>query len=249
MSLREPVPPATTGDKLAAWGVHLLTASGILFALLAMEALEDGRLTDCLLWLGAALVIDGVDGTLARKAQVKTVLPRIDGEALDLIIDYINFVLIPALFIWRGGFLPDGWGLPLAALILLSSLYVFVRRDMKTEDGYFRGFPALWNVVALYVFALAPPPFAAALLVLVLVILTFAPVHVVHPFRVRDYGVWLPLSAGAWFFASAALLLPDLPAALRGSLSGVSLATAAVILLMGLLRTLRGPRQDSANSL
>src|SRR3712207_1553200 len=179
------------GAIAAAWAVHLFTASGVVLALLSLDAVLEGRGRDALLWLFAAMVVDGIDGTFARWARVKERLPRINGDVLDLVIDYITWVFIPALIIWQSGVLPDGLALPLAALILLSSLYVFARRDMKTEDGYFRGFPAMWNIVAFY-FVVAPPGAVAGVAVVVaFVALTFAPVHVVHPFRVRDYGVWL----------------------------------------------------------
>jgi phosphatidylcholine synthase len=239
-------PPATReGFPLGAWAVHLFTAGGIVLALLALEAVIGDRPRQALLWLFAALVVDGVDGSLARAARVKERLPRIDGEALDLIIDYTTYVLIPALLLWRLQVLPDGLALPLVALVLVSSLYVFVRRDMKTDDGYFRGFPALWNIVAFY-FVVAPPkPGLAAAIVAVLIVLTFAPVHAVHPFRVRDYGKWLPLLAGAWAVATLALLLPAWTEAVQRGLLATSVGTALVLLGMGLLRTVRGPRQIS----
>jgi phosphatidylcholine synthase len=140
----------------AAWLVHLFTASGVVLAFLALRAVDQGEWRLALLWLLAALAVDGVDGTLARMARVKEHAPRIDGEAFDLIVDYLNYVFVPVLFIVEAGLVPPGAELPLAAAILLSSLYVFVRRDMKTQDNYFRGFPALWNVVALYLFAAQP---------------------------------------------------------------------------------------------
>ena len=126
--------------------------------LLALTAIDRGEWRLALLWLLAALAVDGVDGTLARLARVKEHAPRIDGEAFDLIVDYLNYVFVPAIFICRAGLVPAALALPLAAAILLSSVYVFVRRDMKTKDNYFRGFPALWNVVALYLFAAQPGP-------------------------------------------------------------------------------------------
>ena len=228
-----------------AWAVHLLTASGAALALLALDAVFRAAFREALLWLFAALVVDGVDGTLARSARVQERIPRIDGAALDLVIDYLTYVVIPALVIWRLGVLPGALALPLTAAILLSSLYVFARRDMKTDDGYFRGFPALWNVVALY-FVAAPParPVAAAVSGL-LVLLTFAPVHVPHPFRVRDYGTWLPAAALVWAASSAALLL-SAAAAIQPYLLIVSLGSAAIIIAMGLMRSLRGPLSPPA---
>lgn len=240
--------PATgEGFPLGAWAVHAFTASGIVLALLALEATIDGRNREALLWLFAALVVDGIDGTFARAARVKERLPRIDGDALDLIIDYVTYVLIPALMIWRMGVLPDSWALPLLALVLISSLYVFARRDMKSHDGYFRGFPALWNIVAFY-FVVAPPsPMLAAAIVAGLILLTFAPVHAVHPFRVRDYGAALPILAMVWSASSAALLWRGLSDDLARLLLIVSVGAAVLLLGMGLLRTARGPRAP-ANS-
>jgi phosphatidylcholine synthase len=237
------LPDAREGLPLGAWAVHLFTASGIVLALLALDAVIGDRPRDALLWLFAALVVDGVDGSLARAARVKDRLPRIDGEALDLIIDYTTYVLIPALMLWRLDVLPAALALPLVGLVLVSSLYVFVRRDMKTDDGYFRGFPALWNIVAFY-FVVAPPqPGWAAAIVVALIVLTFAPVHAVHPFRVRDYGKWLPLITMLWAVATVALLLPAWSEAVHRGLLTLSVATALVLLGMGLLRTVRGAQR------
>src|SRR5688572_5284033 len=191
-----------SGKTFAAWLVHAFSATGAVFALLALAAIDRGELRIALLWLAVALVVDGVDGTLARKAEVKARLPRIDGSILDLVIDYLNYVFVPTLFIWQAGLVPDALAVPLGALIQLSSLYVFARSDMKTEDNYFRGFPALWNVVAVYLFVGQPGPVAGAIIVFLLALASFAPIHFVHPFRVRDYGPWLPLLALAWAAAT-----------------------------------------------
>lgn len=222
--------------------MHLFTASGAAVAMLAIGAVFRGDFHEALLWLLAALLIDGVDGTLARAAKVKERIGQIDGDALDLVIDYLTYVVIPAMIIWRAAVLPEAWGLPLAAAILVSSLYVFARRDMKTEDGYFRGFPALWNVVALYFVAAPPAPVPAALIVGTLVVLTFAPVHVPHPFRTRDFQPMLPAAAILWAASSALLLVPLLDEGLRTAALAASLSSTAVIAGAGLLRSFRGPR-------
>jgi phosphatidylcholine synthase len=225
----------------AAWLVHLFTASGVVLALLALEATyrEEWRLA--LLWLLTALAVDGIDGTLARAAKVKEVLPRIDGEAFDLIVDYLNYVFVPAVFIVRAELVPPSLALPLGAAMLLSSVYVFVRRDMKTEDNYFRGFPALWNVVALYLFAAQPGPTVGAVAVIVLSVLSFAPVVFVHPFRVRDWQPWLKLVALAWAAATLALLWPGWGARAASGWLAASLGLAAIMVALGLVRSLRGP--------
>ena len=234
-------------SRAAAWAVHAFSASGAVLALLAVLAIDRHAWTEAMLWLFAALVVDGVDGTLARAARVKEVAPRIDGDVLDLVIDYLNYVFVPTLFILEAQLLPSDLAVPLAALIQLSSIYVFARRDMKTEDNYFRGFPALWNVVALYLYAARIDPAVAAAVVGALVVLSFAPIHFVHPFRVRDYGRWLPVTALVWAFASLALLI-DSPAAARRILLAVSAISAILIVGLGLLRSVRGPQRASSSS-
>ena len=239
--------PATAGDgtrrqRALAWGVHMFTATGVALAILAWSAIDRHLWTQAMLWLFIALLVDGVDGTLARAAHVKTRLPRIDGNALDLVIDYLNYVFLPVIFILEAGHLPGPWALPLAAAILMSSLYVFARADMKTDDGYFRGFPALWNIVAFYFYVAPPTPFVAVLTIVVLVVMTFAPIHVVHPFRVRDYGLWLPGLATFWAAVTAALLVPGLGWTAWVVLVGLSLGAAGILLLLGLARSRRPAR-------
>ena len=241
--MEKPAPPA-----VFAWLVHLLTSTGAIWALLALAEILDRDWAMALLWLLVALAVDGVDGSLARWAQVKTQVPRIDGEALDLIVDYLNYVFVPTIFMWRAGLMPEALAPWLAAAIQVSSLYLFTRRDMKSADNYFLGFPSLWNLVAFYLFVTGASPAAGAIAVAALVALTFAPVHFVHPFRVRDYGIWLPLISCLWAASACFLLWPDWPPAVRQAILAVSLAGAAILLLMGFLRTLRGPRPLVATS-
>ena len=228
--------------RAAAWLVHLFTASGVVLALLALMAIDRGEWRLALLWLLAALAVDGIDGTLARMARVKEQVPQIDGEAFDLIVDYLNYVFVPAVFIVEAGLVPEAAAMPLAAAILLSSVYVFVRRDMKTADNYFRGFPALWNVVALYLYAAHPGPEAGAAAVVLLSVLSFAPIRFVHPFRVRDYQPWLKLVALLWAAATLALLWPRWSPETGRLWLIVSLACAAALVAMGLIRSFRKAR-------
>jgi len=236
-------PAATPVRRAAAWAVHAFTASGAVLALLALFAIQGHRCTEALLWLLAALVVDGVDGSLARAAHVKTFASRIDGDVLDLVIDYLNYVFVPTTFLLEARLLPADLALPLAAMIQISALYVFARSDMKTEDSYFRGFPALWNVVTLYLFAAGVGGNTGAAIVAAFVVLTFAPIHFVHPFRVRDYGIWLPALTCLWAGATLLLLL-DVAAGLRPVLLGLSAIAGLAIIGMGLLRSLRGRRSE-----
>lgn len=224
-----------------AWAIHALTASGAVLAFLALLAVEQERWRLALLWLGAALIVDGIDGPLARWAGVTRRTPGIDGATLDLVVDYLTYVFVPAILIYRAGLLPQPYALAAVAAILLSSLYTFARTDMKTADNFFRGFPAVWNVIAFYLFMLQPGPLASAIVVGVFAGLTFAPIHFVHPVRVRRYRPWLPIATALWGMGSLALLSPDWSPSWMRAWLVLSLAGAGALFAIGLLRTLRGP--------
>src|SRR5262249_58885154 len=136
-----------------------------------------------ILWLGLALLIDGIDGTFARLVDVHRRLPRFSGERLDLVVDYVTYVFVPTLALLQAGFLSGGSGIVLASMVLLSSLFHFSDTQSKAEDHSFVGFPAIWNLVAFYIFAFALSPLGTALLVLACVALTFVPLKWVHPLR------------------------------------------------------------------
>lgn len=244
MSMEAPqqAPPESGPPAIAAWAVHAFTFSGALIAFLAVMAIDRGEYRLALLWLLIGLAVDGVDGTLARWAHVKTRAARIDGDTADLVIDYLTYVFVPTILIWKAGLVPEGWIVPLAAAIQLSSLYLFTRRDMKTDDNYFRGFPSLWNVVAFYLYVGDADPLVGAGAVVFFTLFTFAPVHFVHPFRVTGYGRWAPLLALLWALLTVALLWPGWSEAAARALLWTSLGIGAVLLGMGFLRTLRGAR-------
>jgi phosphatidylcholine synthase len=225
-----------------AWLVHGVTACGAVLAFLALMAIYREAWGLALLWLLAALALDGIDGSLARWARVKEGAPRIDGETLDLVIDYLNYVFVPTVLIWRAGLVPEALAPFLAGLILVSALYNFTRRDLKTADNYFRGFPALWNVVAFYLFIGRPGDVASIVTICLFAALTFAPVHFVHPFRVTDYGRWSPALAIVWAAATAGLLWPAWDPVTRTVWLAVSLTAAGALLALGLLRSVRGSR-------
>ena len=226
---------------LVAWAIHALTASGAVLAFFALLAIEQERWRLALLWLAAALIVDGVDGPLARRAGVIQRTPGIDGATLDLVVDYLTYVFVPAILIYRAGLVPAPYAPAAVAAILLSSLYTFARTDMKTADNFFRGFPALWNVVAFYLCMLRPGQMAGAITIGVLSALTFAPIHFVHPIRVRRYRPWLAVLTALWGVVSLALLWPGWSAPWMHALLSLSVTGAGVLLAIGVLRTLRGP--------
>jgi phosphatidylcholine synthase len=164
--------------------VHIFTACGAACAFMALIAAVGANWVVMFAWLGAALIIDGVDGTLARRFHVAEVLPRWSGDALDLVVDFTTYVFVPAFAIARSGLLPEIAAIPLALAIVVSSALYFADEQMKTADNYFHGFPALWNAIAFYLFVLKPPPLLSAALIAILVVTTFLPLRVIHPFRV-----------------------------------------------------------------
>lgn len=198
----------TTNPAVAKAGfVHLLTASGVLVALLSLQAIYQENAKAALLWLLVALVIDGIDGPMARKFNVKEHMPQIDGVMLDLIVDFLNYVLVPVMFIWKFELLPAAVAWPLFGAILFSSLYLFVYTDMKTDDNYFNGFPAAWNLVLIIWVILDTPNWFNGLSALVLSVLTFVPIKSVHPIRVeRFHALNVPLVA-AWIVLSGLLII------------------------------------------
>jgi phosphatidylcholine synthase len=187
------VSPAT---RAAAFCVHIFTALGAGVALIAMLEAVREHWAVMFAWLGVALVIDAVDGPIARRLDVARLQPNWSGDVLDLVVDFVTYVFVPAYAITASGLL-----LPLAAPLLgagiaVSGALYFADRRMKSEDNHFRGFPGLWNVAAFYLFLLHLPPALSSLGVAVLIGLTFAPFRVVHPIRVvRLRGLTLSLVA------------------------------------------------------
>ena len=169
--------------KFSAWGVHLYTAVGlVLAARMAVLLVRGGAeaIREAFVLMLVASLVDATDGTLARKVGVKTVLPEFDGRKLDDIIDFLTYTFLPLLLIWRAELLPPGaeaWLL----LPLLASAYGFCQVEAKTEDGYFLGFPSLWNVVAFYLYVLYLPGWLAVAIVVVLGLMTFVPSRYLYP--------------------------------------------------------------------
>ena len=217
------------GDRLrgtvAAAAVHLFTASGIVCALFAMLAVLGQAWEMLFVWLGLAFVIDGVDGFLARAADVETRLPRFSGERLDQVIDYITYVFIPALALLQAGYLGGGGGIVLVCIILLSSLFHFSDMGNKSADHCFVGFPAIWNIVAFYVFAFSASPALTAIAILICAGLTFVPMRWVHPIRVEPLRLTTVGLTAAWIITAAWIVWQGFPAhpAAQAILAGVGL--------------------------
>ncbi len=200
---------ASPATRAAAFSVHIFTALGAGFALIALLEAVREHWAAMFGWLGAALVVDALDGPIARRLDVARVQPNWSGEVLDLVVDFVTYVFVPAYAITASGLL-----LPLAAPLLgagvvVSGALYFADRRMKAADNHFRGFPALWNAAAFYLFLLHLPPAISSLAVAILIVLTFVPFHVVHPIRVvRLRGLTLSLIA-AWAVLAIITLAVD----------------------------------------
>lgn len=190
--------------RLLAALVHLFTALGAVVALMAFLALQEQRWEVAFMWLGVAFIIDGIDGTFARAVKVEKRLPRFSGERLDLVIDYVTYVFVPVLALYAAGYLQGMLGHVLAAGILLSSLYHFADEESKAEDYSFVGFPAVWNIVAFYIFVMKPEVLTCALIIAVLIGLTFVPMKWVHPLRVASMRPVTLVATVVWAVAAIA---------------------------------------------
>src|SRR5262244_2337699 len=196
--------------RARAFAVHVFTAAAAALALAALVYAVRGQWAAMFLCLGIALIVDGIDGTFARKLKVAEVLPRWSGDVLDLVVDFVTYVFVPAYAIATGGLLPDALAIPGGIIIVVTGALYFADRDMKTEDNYFRGFPTLWNAAAFYLFILRPNPWLAAAIVAALAVLTFVPFKFLHPFRVVRLRAVNIAAVLVWAALATVALLRDL---------------------------------------
>ncbi|QDC09082.1 phosphatidylcholine synthase [Oceanicola sp. D3] len=182
-------------DQFKAYGVHLFTATGAALAMLAMLAAVQGDWPVMFLWLLAAFAVDGIDGPLARKYDVTLHAPIIDGTLLDLIIDFLTYVFIPAFALYGSGLLPNPWAALCALGICFSSVLYFSDTRMKLTDKSFRGFPGCWNLAVLVFMAMHPAPWIIVVSSVVLAAAMFLPLKFVHPTRTKRWrNITLPVA-------------------------------------------------------
>jgi len=202
---------------VSAWATHLVTASSAVWGLLAILAITNQQWVAAFWWMAVAVAIDSFDGALARRVQVKRVLPQFDGALLDNIVDYLNYVFVPAYFLYSADVLPQRFAVFGAALILLASAYQFSQSDAKTDDHYFKGFPSYWNVMVYYFFVLGTGVWLNLAVTVLLSVLVFVPIKYIYPSRT---SVQRPLVLGwglLWGVAVLAMLVlyPNVPTWLK----------------------------------
>ena len=193
-------------SKAPSYLVHIFTALGVVFGFLALLATVDGKIPEAFLWLAAALFVDGVDGTLARAVNVNQNTPEIDGAILDNIIDYLNYVVVPVFIFYSLGMAPEPYLLLSCVAILLVSCFTFTNTNIKTDDFYFSGFPAIWNIVVLYFYILESSEFTNFIFVVLFCVLTFIPFKYVHPFRVVEFRKITLMITSIWMITTTILL-------------------------------------------
>ncbi|MFD2840763.1 CDP-alcohol phosphatidyltransferase family protein [Populibacterium corticicola] len=191
-----------------AWLVHIFTMTGVIWACLAIAALFQGEILQMWMWLGIALIVDGLDGNLARKADVKKYAPNFDGTVLDIMVDYLTWTFIPALFMYIHLPLGGSWtSAAMFALICTSSVFTYCNVKLKTHDYYFMGFPAAWNIVAVVMWIVGSGSALNVTVTIVLALLTVAPLTFVHPFRVARLMPMNIATAFGWIVTTAILLI------------------------------------------
>ena len=162
-----------TARQLFAWFVHLYSALGAVIAFIAILFVEQLQFREAFFLMTLAVLIDASDGTLARAARVKELLPHFDGDRLEDIIDYFNYVIVPCLLLIRANLLPPQDAVWLVAFPLVASAYGFCQKQAKTADHFFLGFPSYWNIVVVYLYILRLPQISNAIILAVLADVSF----------------------------------------------------------------------------
>ena len=229
--------------QTAAWLVHLVTASGTVWGLMALWTIHLGNFTTAFWFMAFALIVDSIDGTLARQARTKEVTPWVDGALLDNIIDYFNYTMVPAFFLLVSGLLPAGWALLAGSVIALASAYQFTQPDAKTDDHFFKGFPSYWNIVVFYLYFWQMSPWINLTVIVILSILVFVPIKYIYPSRLEylSPNPWIRrgfmTATLLWGLATAGMLLVYPNSNLF--FVSISIGYAMLYFLVSLYRTLR----------
>jgi phosphatidylcholine synthase len=206
------MPMVAWQQRVAGWLVHAFTASGAYIGLLALYAIYQGKLLTSFWLMGAAIVIDAVDGLFARLIQIKVAVPQIDGALLDNIVDFFTYTMVPSFFLLAVPLVPQGWSFPCVVAITLSSAYQFTQVDAKTQDHFFKGFPSYWNIAVFYLFFWQMNSWVNLAIILSLAVLSFVPIKYVYPSRLEYLAhstflrIAMLLATIIWGAATAGLL-------------------------------------------
>lgn len=199
-------------QKMAGWLVHAFTASGAFVGVLALIAISQGNYLSAFWLMGITILIDAVDGLLARMIKIKLAVPRIDGALLDNIVDFFNYTMVPSFFLLETHLIPDEWRYLCVLVIVLSSAYQFTQVDAKTKDHFFKGFPSYWNIAVFYLFFWQMSEWTNLIILLSFAVLSFVPIKYVYPSRLDFLAesklprLAMLVATVVWGFATAGLL-------------------------------------------
>lgn len=242
-----PEPAFTKAQKARAWAVHAFTLSGLVWATLAVVALLEDKPQWMWFWLGVALIVDGVDGNLARKYRVKEVIGWFSGTVVDHVVDYLTWTAIPVLFMVT--YLPLGpkpLAIFLAIVVLVSSMFCYANESAKSRDNYFVGFPAAWNIVAVLLWVWQAPMWVCVAAIITFSVMTLVPLYYTHPFRVERGKTGNIIATFVWILTTGALVanvtLPSgwIPEAAAYALVSVNVLAGAWLVIGGLRRSFTG---------
>ena len=229
-------------QRMSAWTVHLFTALAAVVGFVTLIKINEHQYLEAIWLIGIAVLIDAIDGTLARLVKIKQVLPNIDGALLDNMVDYLNYVITPMFFMYiKPDMLPPSMALLIISIVILSSTYQFCQSDAKTPDHFFKGFPCYWNIALFYFFIFQSSAYTNAAVLIILSILIFIPIKYVYPSRLKylteSYTLRILMHVYSVVFGvSLAILLIQYPNTSTFWL-GVSLSYAVVYLWLSLYRT------------
>ena len=194
-------------EKFLGLIIHLFTGFGIIAGFFSLISVINNDQINAFLWLGLAFLIDSVDGTLARKFDVKKNLPNIDGKMLDSIIDFFNYVIIPSIMIYWFNYVPDQFIILIPVILIFISIYSYVNLNILTNDNYYNGFPAIWNVIVLYFYIFETSQNFNLLFLILLILLKFSPLKCIHPLRVKKLKYLSIFFTIVWFMMSVLLII------------------------------------------
>jgi phosphatidylcholine synthase len=226
--------------RLGAWAVHLLTASGAALGFAAAVAAGRGAWQTVFLCLGVALIVDGIDGPVARQVRVKERIPWFDGAALDFVVDYANYVFVPAMVLAAGGLVAEPLATMAGIVVAVVGALYFADKRMKTPEQAFRGFPAIWNALIYLLMIYRLPEAVTLAIVLAAAVLTFSPVEFIHPVRVKRMRPLTLLVTVLWAVLAIVALADDLR---PGAFVSWALA-AASLYLAGIGAFLQATREE-----
>jgi phosphatidylcholine synthase len=212
--------------RAAGYLVHCFTACGAAVGFAALLAAAGGKFSAMYAWLGAALAVDAADGALARRYRVEETAPHIDGVILDLVVDFLTYVVVPLVALWRSGLLLPPLAVLVCCVVCAASALYFADRRIKTHDLWFRGFPAIWNVLIFYILVLRPGPLVCTLVIIGFAGMMFAPVPFVHPMRVVRLRLMTITLTVMWCAAAIVAVVQGLPEA--------GFLVKAVLIMVGL---------------